>query len=99
MPLIAMLMTAATAALAGIGGLQYACSVTPGLRGTDMRLLLVPCPAQHGTREPGFCAEVRRRLPGIGGGATLRVGDRACQRAARVDCPCLLHPGWSLPQA
>jgi uncharacterized membrane protein len=35
--LITVLMTAATVALAGIGGLyySYACSVMPGLRGTD----------------------------------------------------------------
>ena len=37
MPLITLLMTAATVALAGIGGLyySYACSVMPGLRAVD----------------------------------------------------------------
>ncbi|MCP8999641.1 DUF1772 domain-containing protein [Pseudarthrobacter sp. RMG13] len=37
MEVIALLMTAATVALAGIGGLyySYACSVMPGLRATD----------------------------------------------------------------
>lgn len=37
MPVITLLMTAATVALAGIGGLyySYACSVMPGLRATD----------------------------------------------------------------
>lgn len=37
MPLITLLMTAATVALAGIGGLyySYACSVMPGLRAAD----------------------------------------------------------------
>lgn len=37
MPVITLLMTASTVALAGIGGLyySYACSVMPGLRATD----------------------------------------------------------------